>query len=106
MIAGSWGTRDGSRKSRRHRLDAVGAGEAGGECEDREQVRAFEVGIVGEHFVERHSRAEEVKERFDRVAETADAGLAVAYGRVDGDAVEWGHREIIAGGDSREGGGT
>jgi len=64
----------------------------------RPQIIPFEVLVVGEDLVERHARAEQFEERLDGVAEAAHARLAVADGRVDGDAGEQGvHTRTIPG---------
>jgi len=47
---------------------------------------AFEVVIVGEYLVDGHARAKQLQERLHRVAESADARLAVANRRIDRDS--------------------
>ncbi len=74
--------------SRTHRLDAAGTDQPGGKREHGQHVVTLEVFVVGQDLVDSHPRAEQFEKRLDRVAEPADARLAVAYRRVNRDPRE------------------
>lgn len=77
-----------------HAIDALDLTQALGEGQGLQNVLFFEIFIVREDLWNRHTRAQPLKNRFDRVTQPANAGLPVADLRVDGDAIE--HVESLA----------
>jgi hypothetical protein len=62
--------------------------QASSERQDGKQVLTIEVLVIGQDLVERHTRAEQVQQRLDRVTQPADTRFAVAHRGVDRDARE------------------
>jgi len=82
----------GESPSRGQRHNAA-AGRAGPELQRREDVVALQVRIVGEHFVDRHARRQQLEHALNGVAQPSDRRLAMADRGVGCDALEPGHVE-------------
>jgi hypothetical protein len=68
-------------------LEAFDPTELRGKLEDRKNVFAFQVRVIGQDFLMGHARTEPFEHMFDRVTQSTHARFAVADVRVDGDAV-------------------
>jgi hypothetical protein len=67
-------------------LETAASGQARVERQHRKQIVALQVFVIGEDFIDRHTGAEEFKERLHRITKPADAGLAVTYARIERDS--------------------
>ena len=60
----------------------------GGIGKGGQQVFPFEIWIIGQDLLDGHARAKQLQNHLDWVAEPPQAGLPMADGRVNGDAIE------------------
>ena len=61
--------------------------ETRGKGQRGQDILTLQVLIVSQYLVNAHTRAQQLQDRLHRIAQAADAGLTMADGRVDGDAV-------------------
>jgi hypothetical protein len=73
---------------RPHQVHAASPRHPAGERRLGQEVVALQVFVVGQDRIDRHAGAEQFQERLHRIAEPADARLAVAHRRVDRDSRE------------------